>query len=219
MIIGFIKNAFSFIIDVLFPRMEAERLLFLLSKEEAYTTLPRSPAPPVPKCRSIFAYKDDRVSKLIWNIKYKRNTKALDIGSYALYQELKATSPLLLLPIPVSRKRRRERGYNQCELLLDGLKKLDRAKLFQYNYSLLERAVHRDRQTLKNRAERIEGGRDIFAVNDTALEDLRSKTGNFSNVRTIVVDDVITTGSTMKSALETLERAGFKQVNGLSLAH
>ena len=39
------------------------------------------------------------------------------------------------------------------------------------------------------------------------------------NIPLIIIDDVITTGSTMFEAMETLKKAGFDDVHGLSLAH
>ncbi len=138
----------------------------------------------------------------------------------------------VIIPIPITKRRKNERGYNQCELLVNEIERLDIDKKFIICKDLLGRVHHLSRQTLKNREDRLESAKGIFTVNEETrkrimnednqigneLEIINSE-NNIDNTIIIVIDDVITTGSTMKEAMETLQNAGFKNVFGLSLAH
>lgn len=237
---NFINTIYHTFLDALFPLSKTEDTLLSYSPEKAYEKLP--PAPPftglivpLPEARSIFAYKDEKVSKLVWNIKYKKSKQAVKIGGYALYRKLtEEVSPFLgrgetsvFVPIPITPQRRRERGFNQCELLLDEIERLSmydvghrlaeveppQTTRFIFEKDLLIRTRNVSRQTLKNRSERSESAKDIFAVNKEVTEMIRGESG------IVIIDDVITTGSTMHEAIETLKKAGFERVYGLSLAH
>ncbi len=70
---------------------------------------------------------------------------------------------------------------------------------------------------MKNRKDRLENTAHIFSVNDKILE--KYSHNGITNTTIIVIDDVITTGSTMNEAIKTLKEVGFKKVIGLSIAH
>jgi len=245
---SFIRNLYTLILDALFPLLPEERVLFSYSPEKAYQELPRSPHSITPNTQSLFAYKDERVVKLIWNIKYKKSKPALEIGGYALYQYLagprgcalfsskpnevvtestrtlpcleeKSAQPrgphIILIPIPITTKRRRERGFNQCELLVAEIQRLDIRKHFSVRTDVLIRTQHSSRQTLKDRAHRLEDARGIFSVNEPVIKEISSR---YPSPLFIIIDDVITTGSTMSEALGTLKKVGC-DARGLSLAH
>lgn len=225
------QSLLSIILEAIFPLSPAERELFSYSPEDALRRLPPSLpyaglTVPLPETKSILAYRDDRVSKLIWNIKYKKSKQAVQIGGYLLYTNLlganfEQESSLTIVPMPISRERRRERGYNQCELLTDEIQRLATINQPSQNSTLiiindlLQRAKHLDRQTTKNRADRLDLAKGIFSLNPKRLTSLLCN----PEMVIVVIDDVITTGSTMRSALDTLKFAGFKNVYGLSLAH
>ncbi|MBP6858349.1 MAG: ComF family protein [Candidatus Pacebacteria bacterium] len=282
--IGMFSILYRTVIDALFPLSSAEQELFLLSPKEALQELNRAPdysglAVPLPGARSVFAYKDERVAKLVWSIKYKRSAQAVKIGGYALFQVLAsaaakerdfegafgpsvdegeraaasadadgvprtnllslAAAPykqIIVIPTPITAQRRRERGYNQCELLLDELERLAKElidptlepnaeqKHYIFERNLLIRTQHAERQTLKGREDRVESAQGIFGVNEKAIgrlriEILKDLGAAIEKMPIIIVDDVITTGSTMHEAIETLRKAGFENVRALSLAH
>lgn len=250
-----IRSFLKIIIDSLFPISNADKLLFSYTEKEAFQKLPKAPQTPFPNTYSVFAYKNDLVTRLVWNIKYKKNMQAVRIGGYGLYEKItpsplklpisprlrrtsrrasnnpsyalrSATSfegqaiiknQILLIPIPMTRKRKNERGFNQCELLVDEIIKLDKTGQLIACKDLLIRTIHQDRQTLKDRRSRLEDAKGIFSINENVF----TLNGNVSikNLPVVIIDDVITTGSTMKEAMETLTLAGFKQVIGISLAH
>lgn len=65
-----------------------------------------------------------------------------------------------------------------------------------------------ERQTLKNRKERMENMERIFHAEKVPL-----------NAPIILIDDVVTTGSTLQEVRNTLIRAGYENVSALTLAH
>ena len=229
------NSFFEIILEAIFPSSKTDNLLFSYSKERALEILPPAPVSPITFTQSIFAYKNDLVKSLIWNIKYKKSTKALEIGAYAMYLEIiKIAKPIkskqvLLIPIPISQRRKNERGYNQCQLLLNKIVEFDNnlgkssnEQIIISCNNLLYRTTHKDRQTLKDRSHRLEDAKNIFGINQENLDRLKIRldklNAGFETV-VIVIDDVITTGSTIKEAIMTIEKVGFKNIRGLSLAH
>jgi predicted amidophosphoribosyltransferase len=89
--------------------------------------------------------------------------------------------------------------------------KLDQEKRFLRDYSLLIRSKHIERQTLKGRTERLKNAKGIFEA--------REKEDREGATQIIIIDDVMTTGSTAKEARETLLAAGYKNVGALTIAH
>ena len=239
---NYFRIIYKTIIDALFPLSKEEHDLLSLSPEETLMHLP--PAPPydasvviMPNTSSILAYQDKRVSRLVWNIKYKKDAHSLAIAASVMYKKLKlfeesagktsrmSADKLILIPMPSAPRRRRERGYNQCELLVNAIKVLDAENLMVVETDLLFRTQYTSHQKMKGRMERLESSKNLFEVkeNATNISNVASVTANkriaYLNELIIVIDDVITTGSTMKEALECLQTAGFKNVGGLSLAH
>jgi len=245
-------------IEALFPVSPAERELFAMTPEMALRLLP--PAPPydhvMPDTYSVFAYKDERVSKLVWNVKYKKMRHAVMVGGYAVWELASRvceenvsrgtsasadaaarsrpqrppkvpsnsfSSSTLLIPIPITARRRKERGYNQCELLLDEIERLAKRDKqvghFLFEKNLLLRTQHKSRQTLKGRAERLESAKGIFGVDENVVREYEAKLPDFKHIPVILIDDVITTGTTITEARETLVKAGFTRVSVISLAH
>jgi ComF family protein len=253
-----ISTLYKTVLDALFPLSDAEQEMLSLSPKEALEKLPVAPdysglAVNLSNTQSVFAYKDERVAKMIWHIKYKKSAHAVRIGGYALWNKLLTTTdegnrfsgrfggreggrepaatsaevdgvsrkssfpePVVVIPMPITNRRRKERGYNQCELLTDQMEELEKTSgcsRFVVRKDVLFRAHHASRQTLKGRHERIESAKGIFEIKaGVVLPELLQS-------RVIVIDDVITTGSTMYEAIETLKKAGFSNVRAISLAH
>jgi competence protein ComFC len=229
----FILSIFNVIVEAIFPLSSEEKELFAMNEETASNVLPKSPPVPI-HAYAVFAYKNDLVSKLIWNIKYKKSKQAVKIASYALFMKIHEilnkkiigdNQKIILLPIPISKRRRRERGFNQCELLIEEIKNLqnntknkqNNFKL-EFNSSLLVRDKHVSRQTLKHRRERLKDAKDIFGINIAELEIIK-KQNQLENIIFFIIDDVITTGSTILDAEKVLRNSGAQNIILLSVAH
>ncbi|MBF7074412.1 ComF family protein [Glaciecola sp. MH2013] len=93
--------------------------------------------------------------------------------------------PEVLVPIPLSNKRHRERGYNQAQLLCNALSKLSKIP----NAALLKRTKHTQAQSELDRAQRQDNIKQAFVyVSDKPYKHIA------------LVDDVITTGATINEA-------------------
>ena len=170
-----------------------------------------------------FGYREWWVRTAIWELKYRGNRVIAALLAEVLFDELTAElgerkifenfERPLLTPISLSKKRHRERGFNQCEILLDELTKLDTGNIFEINKNLLIKIKDTSSQTkTDSRASRLKNLRGAFAVSEDSGAGAAGR-----NI--IVIDDVTTTGSTLSEAMKTLRRAGAKKVLGIALAH
>ncbi|HEX7724440.1 MAG TPA: phosphoribosyltransferase family protein [Candidatus Paceibacterota bacterium] len=225
-----IRALYSVVLDALFPLHPAERAVLSCGPEGAWNTLPRAPHVREARMCGIFAYKDERVAQLIWSIKYKKSHAGSAIAGYAMHQvahqflaALPHDMPVVIVPMPITRRRRRERGFNQCELIMEAMIELDTAHRLAFAPGILERVHHTSRLTLKDRQHRLDATATtrLFATRTDSVERLMTATNTADPAQLfiIVIDDVITTGSTMKSALEVLHNTGFTNLCGLSVAH
>lgn len=229
---------YSTLLEALFPLSPAERELFSYTPAQAFEVLPKAPLTPrlvdetnvgaFHQTLGVFAYKDERVSRLVWNIKYKKSEQAVEIASYALRKVLTAllysdpalggADAIVIVPMPITKRRRRERGYNQCELITNEISKYvsgggGGGEKIIFEDKLLTRVHHTSHQKNKDREERLELEKEIFKVDEGVLLGLER------DAHFIIIDDVITTGATIKTAMESMKNAGLKNVRGLALAH
>ena len=107
--------------------------------------------------------------------------------------------------IPLTTRKKRQRGFNQSELIAQAFGKI----IGLASFPLLEKIKETKSQTGLNKGERLENVRGIFTL----------KKNNLSIPKNLIlVDDVWTTGATMKEAARTLKQAGVQKIWGLTLA-
>jgi ComF family protein len=111
--------------------------------------------------------------------------------------------PALLLPVPLSRERLRERGYNQAWELA---RRLARRLGLVARADVLQRSRDTAHQIGMSRAEREHNLRDAFWIEP-------SQRGRLQGAHVAVIDDVLTTGATAHAAALTLTRAGAARVD------
>ena len=116
---------------------------------------------------------------------------------------------ILLIPIPLHKRKRRQRGFNQSELLVKAV-----TSHFYLNYhpEILLRIKNNPPQVkINNFSEREKNVQGVFKISDTCLNIIK-------NEWIILIDDVYTTGATMQEAAKILKNNGAKKVMGLVLA-
>lgn len=113
-----------------------------------------------------------------------------------------------LVPIPLHRRKLRERGYNQAELIADGMSEVAGIPV---RTDLVRRKKVTQTQTMLSLEERKKNMDDAFEVVPVAIRNLENKT-------CILVDDVITTGSTIISCARELRAAGASRTVAASSA-
>lgn len=199
-------------LDVLFPQSNAERLV--RDAEELITRI--QPQANEEGIVTLLPYRTPLVKACITEAKFSDNTKAQRLLAHALFTYLEdwsadlrgcSTSPIRLIPVPLSAQRLRERGFNQTERILRMAtpETLDMV----LDTRTLVRTHHTKPQTSLGRRERLKNIRRAFSV--VVAPD---PTHTY-----IVFDDVRTTGATLRAAMHTLREAGATRVFGLALAH
>lgn len=148
--------------------------------------------------------------KLIHSLKHHGNKKlGYELGRMAAttYRETGLFDTVdLLLPVPLHPKRMRQRGYNQSEWIAYGIRS---ATGIAVDTSSLSRIKKTESQTRKQIFERSENVEDIFRVENT---------DTLKNKHILLVDDVITTGSTMNACAEAMKAISGIRISILGIA-
>jgi len=210
------KNFFISLFDLIFPRRPNDAAIADISPPDFYAKIPRwSDQEIYPGMKAIFRYKDPTAKAMIKEFKSSKNAHAAEIAAHALARFLKkiAVNDAVIIPMPISKERRKKRGYNQCELILDSFKReiaRDITAHFEIRTDILEKMRDTPKLAFQNRAARLQANKGAFK----ALAPL-----SHIEKPIIVIDDVITTGSTMQSALDTVLHGGAKNAIGIGIAH
>ena len=138
-----------------------------------------------------------KIQTLIHRLKYYR---IKDIGPYLgeMYGVRLKNSDFLdgidfIVPVPLHPSKKRLRGFNQSELIARGLSSISDIPI---NMNILRRAKRSSTQTRKSRVERWENVEGVFELQSGELTDGK---------HILLIDDVITTGSTIESCINTLK--------------
>ncbi|MDR4890003.1 ComF family protein [Fredinandcohnia sp. QZ13] len=149
------------------------------------------------KNRSIYLY-NDFAKEVISLYKFRGDYVISSIFKTPLKKAFKThfNSSYLVVPIPLSDERLYERGFNQAKAL---------AELLDVQVHEVLARTHLEKQSKKSRKERISRG-NVFRVIDIVKDkDI------------LLVDDIYTTGSTLRHAATMLLEAGAKSVSSLTL--
>ena len=111
----------------------------------------------------------------------------------------------VIVPVPLHPARERERGFNQAALLAELLAASAAIPL----RPLLERTRYTTTQTAYDRAERMENLHGAFRLR---------KNRNVRGLRVLLIDDVLTTGSTLSECARVLRKAGAVSVHAATAA-
>ena len=144
---------------------------------------------PVVYGASAYTFRDGTVcQQLIHALKYHNRP---DVGRQlgrrfgeVLENVPELTDVTALVPVPIHRRRRHERGYNQAEAIAQGLGEALGKPVVS---GALRRRSFRGSQTKRTKLERLENVRDSFAIG----------MGDFRDGHLVLVDDVLTTGATL----------------------
>jgi ComF family protein len=230
-----INTIFQFILELIFPLDKKDRRLRSMSLDEINTTIPhvlcgKDGIPYIATSgvigrgiHAVWQYNHTVAQHIIFSIKNNRDKYAARIAGYAIGEylqkyfganrtfDMQNTEEMVLIPIPLSRKRLRERGYNQAELIAEVVSGEP-----QYHYTIrtdiLSHPHHASEQKSKNRKERVRSAQELFVINPDGISKIQNKV-------CIVIDDVVTTGSTLVAARNILTANGATYVILIGLAH
>ncbi len=146
---------------------------------------------------------DASFQKLIHLLKYQRQQSVADLFGETLAEFVPLNFDCVTA-VPLNAVRQKERGYNQCELIAKRLSQITRIPLTTH---LLTRVRNTQTQTKLSREERKQNVKDAFKVQ-----------GEVEGKRILLIDDVITTGSTLNECAKELKQNGAAWVTAAALA-
>ena len=114
-----------------------------------------------------------------------------------------------IISVPLHAKRLRKRGYNQAELLA---KELSKRLNIKFVANILIRAKNTKPQFDLKKGERGKNILGAFIVNPKFQNKLKGK-------RFLLVDDITTTGATLRECVKVLKKGGAEKVLAIILAH
>lgn len=166
--------------------------------------------------QAFYAYRDEHIRAAIKSLKYDGNAdvaqwfadRAEDMIIHIIGSA--QGDKLLVVPIPVSLSRHLERGYNQSALIAEAI-----ARRFSDDIDYDERCITRTAfvqsqtkaRTRDERAKNISGAFEAPEPHRVVNRDI------------LIIDDVITTGATIREAARVLRAAGARSVRCFALAH
>ena len=208
---------FQTLINLFFPTVCAGCHSFLVSNENVICTVCRHNIPltnhhlnreneafkkfygriPVEHTSALlYFHKKGIVQELIHNLKYKGQEEIGTVLGEWCADDLKKDAFLQsideIIPVPLHKRKLRERGYNQ---LTNFGKTLSNRLKIPYNPNLLVRNIYSKTQSKKNLLNRSEGIDSVFDVTFTEKD---------YNKHFLLIDDVLTTGSTLEACSQAL---------------
>ena len=161
---------------------------------------------PIERASAFLYYsKGGDVRELLFQLKYYGNQKIGYFMGRCMAKELISTGFFDgiegIIPVPLHDRKRKSRGYNQSELLAEGISSIVQIPLFK---NVLRRKQYTETQTHKSNYERWSNVMDVFE--GVSLERL-----SFKHV--LLVDDVLTTGATLVACADA-----FKGVEGIRIS-
>lgn len=228
---GYLYNLWDDFISLLFPRICYGCGNHLLRNEnliciDCYISIPRTNyhlAQDNPVARlfwgrcliekaAVFSFytRGSRIRKLIHSLKYRGITEiGAEMGRiYANSLRLAGffEGIDLIVPVPLHPSKQRRRGFNQSELITSGISEVSGLPV---EIKSLIRISDSDTQTRRSRYERWMNVEGIFGVKDTEV---------FRDKHILLVDDVITTGSTIESCVAELIKIDGVKISVVALA-
>lgn len=224
-------NPFSSLLDIMYPNLcvvcgnsltTSEKHLCLSClyniPKTNFHLLPNNPLEqrfwgksPVTRATAFFFYeKGSSFQKILHQLKYKGNKEmGYELGKHAgidLLDSPDFVSVDVIVPVPLHPKRYQQRGYNQSEWIAKGLaesmdKPIDTANLL--------RVKENTSQTQKSVYDRYKNTEGIFKLVDNTL---------FAGKHILLVDDVLTTGSTLEACIQELLKTDDVKISIFTLA-
>ncbi len=171
----------------------------------------------------LYDYRHPPIKKALWLLKYKGKKRLAKIFAEVIYdrilEELSDLSVLqnfnnvILIPIPLSPQRYRERGYNQAQLICEEIIHLTPNPILTLANNILVKPKETEHQArIKDRRTRLKNIVGSFAIKKENINKIKNR-----NI--ILIDDITTTGATLAEAKKVLKQAGARKVIAFTVAH
>ena len=157
----------------------------------------------------IFKY-EGQVRKLI--LDYKFNEKSYLYKTFVnfllknekIFENIKKYDKII--PVPISKKRKKERGYNQSMLIAEEIANKTNLELVNNCLIKTKNIIEQSKLNKEDRQQNIQG---VYSLKNQRL---------ITNQKILLVDDIYTTGSTVNECCKTLQQANPKTIGVLVLA-
>ncbi len=214
-------NIFNNLFEIFFPKNKTSLLYDKIDKNVLEKKAVRIFSNTNPKCIAPFPYNQKLIRNAVHTAKYQSHERSArllgeilvpyvleEIAEKRMFEDF---INIIVIPVPLHKKRVHERGFNQSERIAKAFIKQINDKNITLNTNSLIRNKNTKSQTMtKNKKDRYENMKNAFKV-------VNAK--NIYKKDIILLDDVITTGATLGSAKQTLEKAGAKSVLCVAVAH
>ena len=145
----------------------------------------------------IYYHKNSPYNNIIHYLKYKNRPEPGERLAFIAAKEIAETGFFdgidAIIPLPLSKKKLKRRGYNQCDYIAAGI---SRATGIPVLKGAVVRTTANETQTHKNRDERWKNVEGIFALDRP--QDIEGK-------HVLLLDDILTTGATLASCAKTIQ--------------
>ena len=164
---------------------------------------------PIERAAAWFFYEaHSPVSRLLYRLKYANHPETGEEMGRMMAQEIQADGFFdgidAIIPVPLTRKRQRERGYNQSMEIARGVSGITGIPILK---QVLVRTSFAESQTRKDRRGRHDNVESAFRLNKNIA--LQGK-------HLLIIDDVVTTGATITACGKQLMKAGEVKISVLT---
>ena len=165
---------------------------------------------PIERATAFFYYEAHaETANILYELKYKDHPEIGEIFGRMFAAEIKSAGFFDgidgIVPVPLAKKRQRQRGYNQSEEIAQGVSEITGLPIYN---KVVKRIIFKGSQTNKGRWDRQENVERVFDLIDAEA---------VSNKHLLLIDDVVTTGATCIACAKVLCQSANVRISILSL--
>lgn len=165
---------------------------------------------PIERATALIYYEPHaETANILYELKYKNHPEIGEVMGRLMARELQISNFFEgidgILPVPLAKKRERQRGYNQSHELAKGISEITGLPIYK---KVVRRTVFEGSQTSLGRWERNENVEQVFELKDATT---------IQGKHLLIVDDVVTTGATVIACAKELCKAEGVRISILSL--
>lgn len=158
----------------------------------------------------IFLYKD-KIRKLILDYKFNDKSYLYKLFSKIIIKNKKICGILkkydIIIPVPIHKKRKKQRGYNQSELIAKEIS--SNIQNIEYQNNIIQKVKNTLPQSYLNKLQRKTNVQNVYKLINKE---------KINNKKIIIFDDIYTTGSTVNAISKILKENGAKEIIILTIA-